>query len=185
MNRRHPLVLACLLAALPACREPNAPVPAASPPSTPAGAGAPAAGLTTAYPAGTTFLAGRLCNIEYLGDELFGAEPLVLGTGQALRGWLGDERGAVPREVELRLIDDQGQVVAWRAVSLGLPRKDVAAAFPGVPGLANSGFSLALSPDGLPEGTWRVLLVYTAGEGAGARTVACDNGRRVAVVAGG
>ncbi|MFY2763404.1 hypothetical protein [Arenimonas sp. MALMAid1274] len=191
MNRSRLLLLSLApVLMLAACREPNAPAPepaapAAATEAAPVAAAAatpsPIASGAETYAEGAKFIPGTLCNIEYLGTVAFGAEPVLLDAPQSLRGWLGDEQGATPRDVELRFVDDADNVMARVPLQLGGSREDVAAAFPGKAGLANGGFNQALSPAGLPAGTWRVHLVYTAGEGAGARAVSCDNGRRVTV----
>ena len=183
MNVRHSILIAALVLACGACREPNAPVDvAAAPAATPAavaegGSASAAAPVASAYAAQTAFVADTMCNVEFLGDQAFGASPLVLSAPAQLRGWLGDGQGATPASVELRFANADDAVHAQLPVRLGEPRDDVVSSFPGKPGLANSGFSVAMDPSVLPTGTWHVYLVYT-GNGT---PKACDNGRSITV----
>ena len=183
MNVRHSILIAVLVLACGACREPNVPVdgaaaPAATPAAVAGGASAPAAApVASAYAAETPFAADTLCNIEFLGDQAFGSPALVLSEPAQLRGWLGDGQGGTPASVELRFANADDFVQAQLPVRLGEPRDDVVSAFPGKSGLANSGFSIAMDPSVLPAGTWHVYLVYT-GNGT---PKACDNGRTITV----
>jgi len=176
-----PLLILC------ACREPNQPTP----PNVGPGAKAigPVAATNTAmavpaanaYPDGTAFATGTLCNIEFLGAQQFAGEPLQLQGTQTLRGWLAGDDGAAPQAVELRFSDSAGAVVARVPVTLGEQRDDVVGAFPGKVSSANTGFSLPLAAAGLPAGTWRIYLVYSGGGEAGKKPTACDNGRSLTI----
>jgi hypothetical protein len=70
-----------------------------------------------------------------------------------------------------------GQAVA--PVARGLPRPDVAAAYPSKSGLADSGFVVQVDPSKLPPGDYHLYLRYSAG----AALYVCDNGRHVTVSA--
>lgn len=184
MNRTPLLIATCALL-LSACREPNQPAPpqaAPPPPAAQAPAAASPAPAAEAYPSGTVFAAGTLCNIEFLGEQAFAAEALPLAGTQALRGWLADESGAPPRAIELRFADATDAVVARVPVVLGQPREDVVKAFPDKAVPLDSGFSVSLASDGLPAGTWRIHLAYSGGQ-AGDRPTVCDNGRSITIPA--
>ncbi|MFY2763403.1 hypothetical protein [Arenimonas sp. MALMAid1274] len=163
-------LLACLLSLM-ACSE-------APPPVTPPGGPvvSPDSPVKAAGPETVSF-----CNIEYLGDKVLDTDPATLEEPLVLRGWLGDERGAVPHRIQLQFSDAAGELEAAVPVVLGVDRSDVAAVFPERKGLEKSGFELALDPADLPAGTWRLSLLYAAGEDENAPLRRCDNDRRLVI----
>jgi hypothetical protein len=172
-----------LVVLLSACREPNQPAPPAAPSAAATQSEAakkptPAVAAASAYPDGTSFGVGELCNIEYLGENAFAAAAVPLQGTEVLRGWLADAGGATPQSIELRFVDTNNAPVAHVPIVLGEPRDDVVAAFPGKSLPADTGFSLRLAAAQLPAGTWRIYLTYTAANG---RAIACDNGRTIVV----
>lgn len=152
-------MLVLLASGLAGCREPNAPAANGSP----QGDAPPAAAATA-----------TLCNIEFLADEPFGAEPLPVRAASELRGWLASEDGSVPDNPMLEIVDPQGKAVSL-ALHLDQPRPDVIQAFPGRVRVETSGFRSTIDPAGLAAGTYHLYLSYFAA----ARRHTCDNGRQI------
>jgi hypothetical protein len=171
-------------ALLGACREPNAPAPAAvaTPSVTPAGA-APA---TAALPAGTPtpvaegaqteLKPGQLCNLEFIDGAPFTAQPSATTGRFQLRGWLGDLSGTVPGATALILASSNVGARFSLPIAFTIARPDVVQAFPGKAGLAQSGFQTDVDLSTLPPADYHLYLTYSV---AGVN-YACDNGRHVA-----
>ena len=120
----------------------------------------------------------KLCNLEFLGSDKFGGETITLKDPAAaeFRGWVGDEtNGKRPMDARLRFATPN-HYQAWEApVGAPLVRKDVAK-FVNVPTLEDAGFRASVDLTTLPQGEYRVYLVFSGPNGA----YRCDNGRRIA-----
>ncbi|MBA3928644.1 MAG: hypothetical protein C0521_03540 [Xanthomonas sp.] len=119
--------------------------------------------------------ASNLCNLEFLGDQLFVGQDLSFnGPEASLAGWVGDEktRGA-PTGPSVRLEVDGDKTQVWEgALTLGLKREDVAEAL-SEPGVVDTGFRQDFSLAGLEAGRYHLFLTY---QSSGTR-YACDSGR--------
>ncbi len=177
--------LALASALLGACEEPNAARAAAAAPgskSAPVAAQAQAAqvanaGVLETGPAPALEMApGALCNLEFLDDAPFGSDATPVVAPFKVRGWLGDDAGAVITRAEV-VLDGAASGQAAAPIALGIARADVAAAYPRNSGLADSGFEVRLDPSRLPPGDYHMYLRYWVGAAAHV----CDNGRRLRV----
>lgn len=190
MRLRHCLILIALACLVTACKEPESTPPAASQPSGQVAQGDQPipAQATTNVPglrklegaqAGGTIKPSSLCNLEFLGNQKLGMEPVkVDGDSIILKGWLGDaETRATPTQGALYFAAANNMAQVWEIdLSLGGKREDVAK-FHSAPGLAQSGFVQDVPLTGLPNGTYRVYLGYSK-QGQKYR---CDNGRNLQI----
>jgi hypothetical protein len=119
----------------------------------------------------------KLCNLEFLDGSKFGVNaisPEDLATTE-FRGWVGDETtGKRPVDARLRFATPTHQH-AWEA-SVGAPiaRQDVAK-YANIPTLDDAGFQTMVDLTPLPQGEYRVYLVFGGPNGI----YRCDNGRRI------
>jgi hypothetical protein len=92
-------------------------------------------------------------------------------------GWVADAgRGALPRLAWLVLQGERGDFHV--TAELGGKRPDVADAL-GKRGLADSGYLVRASAQGLPQGTYRVTIHSVDAKGL----LVCDTGRAATIVA--
>jgi len=179
------------LGLLAACKEPNAPAPAAAEPaaaapvaaaSAPAPATAAPAAQTTAPGPAVDLLANpqpsQLCNIEFIDGKSFGADASPTNGRFVVRGWLGDASGSPPASATLVLSREGADSKTLLPISLNTSRPDVVAYYPDNKGLANSGFETAVDVSSQAPGQFHLYLAYAIG----AQGYVCDNGRRVQLV---
>lgn len=153
---------------LAACKEPNAPSASAPP--------APAPTVEAPQTRGATSQGGQtLCNIESIDGKLLGAESATLRSGAKVQGWLGDDSGQPVRDPVMVIANESGEAINAMALQLGTERKDVAAAYPAVPGLEKAGFELHFADLPIAPGRYRIYLRYLIG----GEIRLCDNGRRI------
>lgn len=119
----------------------------------------------------------RLCNIESIDGSKPAAQasPLKDPAAVGFSGWVGDEKtGTRPADARLRF-ESLNRQQAWEwGVGEPVVRKDVAKDR-NVPTLENGGFRTKVDLSSLPQGEYRVYLVY----GSGSEAFLCDNGRRI------
>lgn len=119
----------------------------------------------------------RLCNIEMIN----GAKPTQETTVPkdparvVFSGWLGNEKtGLRPSDARLRF-ETLTRQQAWEwGVGAPVARKDVAKAM-NVPTLEDGGFQTTVDLSPLPQGEYRVFLVF----GDANEAFLCDNGRLI------
>lgn len=120
----------------------------------------------------------KLCNLEYLDEGKFNGGAAVPKDPAAaeFRGWVGDETtGRRPMDARLRFAT-LNHYQAWEVpVGASVPRKDVAK-YVNIPTLEDAGFRTTVDLTTLPQGEYRIYLVFSGPKGA----YRCDNGRRVA-----
>jgi hypothetical protein len=124
-------------------------------------------------------VAGGECNLERLDGERFAGEPMKAPAATVnLSGWLADTRSRqIPQSFELRMVEAQSNR-AWKVQGqTGTEREDVQALLGGEPGFAHAGYSVAVDTSALPQGTYRMYVVFDGGSGL----VSCDNGRSLVV----
>ena len=165
------VIAACVARVVSACREPNSPraQPHMAAATESADADAPVASAASS---------GKFCNIEALDGVLFAGEPLTVKGTPTVRGWLGSGEELAISEPSLVIVDESGAEIARHGLAPGIKRDDVVAAFPGVPGLGNSGFELVLPELPQVPVTYRIHLEYSVS----GRKRTCDNGRRISVI---
>lgn len=190
MRLRHCLTLIALACLMAACKEPESTPPAASqapdhvaqdnqPAPAQSAASGPSLRKLEGAQAGGTIKPSSLCNLEFLGNQKLGMEPVkVDGDSITLKGWLGDaETRATPTQGAVYFATASNMAQVWEIdLSLGGKRDDVAK-FHSAPGLAQSGFVQDVPLAGLPNGTYRVYLGYSK-QGQKYR---CDNGRNLQI----
>ncbi|MDA5337633.1 hypothetical protein LRM36_04305 [Stenotrophomonas maltophilia] len=178
-----PLVAAAITClSLTACREPNAPIPAAAreaapsptePEAAPAsqgGSGAAVSELDAQKPR-----AAGTCNLESSNNILFASDVAPAKSGQTLRGWLGHDAAATPAEPRILLRNTAGASVAAVDIALAQQRDDVVQSNGGREDLRHSGFEVAIPA--LEPGIYAMVLRYTVDGEA----YSCDNGRRIQI----
>lgn len=116
------------------------------------------------------------CNLEAVGTARYGAEPMLLKSGErkAFKGWIDASALAQPI-YWLRFDDKSASRHVQMPVTLTVQRPDVASTHAGAPLV--SGFDVDLPAGSLPDGKYHV---YLAAE-AGGTIYVCDNGRYVTV----
>ena len=119
----------------------------------------------------------HLCNIEMIDGAKPTQEAVVPkdSASVALSGWVGDDRtGTRPDDARLRF-ESMDRQHSWEW-SVGAPviRKDVAKHV-NTPGLEDSGFVTKVDLSALPQGEYRIYLVY----GDPGDAYLCDNGRHL------
>jgi hypothetical protein len=119
----------------------------------------------------------KLCNLEFMDGTRFGGDALTVrnSTQVEFRGWVGDEtNGKRPANARLRFATPN-HYQAWES-PIGVPvsRKDVAK-YVNIPTLEDAGFKTTLDLTPLPQGEYRVYLVFDGASDA----YRCDNGRRI------
>lgn len=181
---RHVLnvgLLAIAFLMIAACQEPGGQTPATGAPSAPATtavAAVPSEGSLTAYsPGSVPPKVLRNCNVERLNDEMFGAQPLVLGSSQAISitGW-ADPSDVPDSRIWLRFDDAPADQYLHAPVTLTTARADVQLHDPKAP--LKTGFSIELPTDALPAGSYHIYLAVTSANSV----YVCDNGRQVKIV---
>jgi hypothetical protein len=168
------LFVACIASAT-GCRQPNGPAPQSMDAQSPTHKPAADPAVGNEGRGGPTERIGKSCNIESIDGMMFAADPLPVTGSPVVRGWLGDEGGRAIASPALVLVDDAGAEATRYAIVLGIARGDVAAAFPRIQGLGNSGFEFTMPSLPSVKGTYRMHLEYSV---AG-QMWACDNGRRI------
>lgn len=182
-NRLTPGLALLLAIALGACEEPNASRESAGEPSPTAAANPDAVGASAVSGSQIPPDAARkmeqasVCNLEFLDGAPFDGADKVVQAPFMVRGWLGDPSGAAPVSPTLVLAAEQGAAEFRVAVQQSVARPDVVAAFPGNPGLAQSGFDAKVDPAAMAPGRYHLYLTYSIGD----RFFVCDNGRYLRV----
>lgn len=191
VSRRGNVIASALAAglcvALPGCEPNSAPraeqardqaeqAPAGAP-ATAAAPQAPALQELDAVARATELTPSKLCNLEFLDGNKFGGNTISPNDIAAteFRGWVGDETtGKRPVDARLRIATPNHQR-AWE-VPVGSPvaRQDVAK-YANIPTLADAGFQATVDLTPLPQGDYRVYLVFSGPTGG----YRCDNGRRI------
>ncbi|WP_447938606.1 hypothetical protein [Pseudoxanthomonas mexicana] len=194
MTPRHRWIAAPILAAvaLAACRPTPAPettAPATEPAPEASAIAESAVPVAPAAPTAKSFqqltpeqvlepmTPSSLCNLEFLGEELFVGQDLsTKGSEASFAGWVGDEKTrGLPTNPSLRVEADGDKTRVWEApLTLGLKRDDVAQTL-NEPGVAEGGFRETFSLSGLAPGRYHLFLSY---QSSGTR-YACDSGRFV------
>ena len=176
------LAAACVLAA---CKEPAPPID-----FTPL----PAANVTIYANAGPSMQAptemsgaqravaitgGGRCNLERIDLATIGTKPVPVSkaAGVTFTGWIVDpDTKTVPAKAHLRFVDTSGSARVWMApIAARRPRADVRALLGGDAAYAASGYVADLDLATLPDGAYRVYVVFVRGDAL----VACDNGRAI------
>lgn len=150
------------------CAEPNSP---ASPEPLPS----QALPSSLATPVEGQPSASDLCNIESIGGVVFASDALSVKLPADVAGWLGGIEGRPPESPVLVVLDATGAVMSRISLTLGGSRPDVEQAFPGVPGLAASGFRAKVPQVSTSGQSVRLHLAFTDS----GRSYICDNGREV------
>ncbi len=148
------LIIPLMLTSLVACKRHEAPV--AGDPST--NAVKSAAYQIPVQP----IAAGGNCALDSVDGAPAANAALKAGPSSLFAGWMGDAQKQVPQKAEL-IFKGQGQSYQY-PLRAGGERQDVVAAL-GAPGLAMSGYNVALSLEGVAPGKY-VLSIVNSGEPA-------------------
>lgn len=189
INSLTPISTVMLVCVLTACSEPaDKQVDFSVPADQNAASSAPAD-----YPSGTVLpaqisyedrrvplVATKECNLERANGVVFAGEPITASRAGPLRlsGWVADtEQNIIPATADLRFTGTADNR-AWKvAIQPGSKRDDVVALLGGNTAFANSGYGVEVDVRGLPAGSYRMFVVYSAGSGR----KSCDNGRSIVI----
>ena len=142
------LIVPLMLTSLAACKQHEAPIP---------GDSSTDAVKSAVYQIPVQPLAaGGNCALDSVNGAPAANASLKTGTGSSFVGWMGDAQKQVPEKAEL-IFKGQGQSYQY-PLRAGGERQDVVAAL-SAPGLAMSGYNVALSLEGVAPGKYALSIV--------------------------